>query len=171
MSGARCAHPGRAGQTQKVCRYATPPRPAARLQTVLQQLRLVYRAHKAKRKADVLYDVPLGPASLNTTIVYPQQHTVGEAARQQWAQVSAAHGPAGGVPCSWYGCGWLERHAFLYARAVYAACQLLQKLLGPPTQAHPHPHPPPSRTGPGRLCAPGGAGGHGAARLHARQAV
>jgi hypothetical protein len=56
---------------------------------VLQQLRAVYRSHKVKRKRGVPYDVPLAGASLSVSIAYPQQHTVGEAARQQWAQVGA----------------------------------------------------------------------------------
>jgi hypothetical protein len=63
----------------------SPPWPC--VQAVLQQLRVVYRTHKAKRTADVLYDAPLTAASLSTALSYPQQHTVGEAARQQWAQV------------------------------------------------------------------------------------
>lgn len=59
------------------------------LQAVLQQLRLVYRSHKAKRKADVLYDQPVGASNVSTAILYPTQHAVGEAARQQWSQVQA----------------------------------------------------------------------------------
>lgn len=60
------------------------------MQTVLQQLRQVYRTHKVKRKAGVHYDEPLEGAALSGAIAYPQQHTMGEAARQQWAQVGGS---------------------------------------------------------------------------------
>ncbi|GAB4822184.1 hypothetical protein N2152v2_009230 [Parachlorella kessleri] len=77
-----------------------PASVASYRKVVLQQLRAAYRTHKAKREAGVLYDVPLDGASLNTAIAYPQQHTVGEAARQQWVQDLAGSAPLGGLAAS-----------------------------------------------------------------------
>jgi hypothetical protein len=63
------------------------------MQELRRQLRSVQRARTAKRKAGLLYDVPLYNEQLAPPLRgLPEPRTVGEEAKMQWMRVgSAAH--------------------------------------------------------------------------------